>query len=158
MTFEWLKRYGGLEVTHVPYKNVVEGVNGFLAGESHLVSVGVSTLHPHVKSGKIKGIMVAADRRNALVPNVPTVAEAGAPDWNYRTWFGLSAPAGVPRDIIDKASSDINAIFAVPAFRDKVIGMGFDPAPSTPDEFARFLNEALANAARVVKVSGAKLD
>src|SRR4051812_31495880 len=139
MTFEWLKRYGGLDVTHVPYKNVVEGVNGVLGGESQLVSVGVSSLHQHVKSGRLKGIFVAADKRNALVPTVPTVAESGAPDWKYRTWFGLSAPTGVPRDIIDKVSTDIQAFFAVAAFRERVIAMGFDPATSSPDEFARFL-------------------
>jgi tripartite-type tricarboxylate transporter receptor subunit TctC len=158
MTFEWLKRYGGLDATHLPYKTVVDAFKGFLGGEAQLVSVGVTTLAPHIRSGKAKGIVLGADRRHPIAPNVPTVAEAGAPDWNYKTWFGLAAPTGTPREVIEKASADINAIFAVPAFREKVIAIGFDPATSTPDEFGRFLVEALANAARVVKVSGAKLD
>jgi tripartite-type tricarboxylate transporter receptor subunit TctC len=158
MTFEWLKRYAGLDATHVPYKTVVDAFNGFLAGESQLVAVGVSTLHGHVKSGKAKGLFVLGDKRHALAPTVPTASEAGAPDSGWRTWFGMSAPAGTPREVIDKANSEFNAIFAIPAFREKVIGMGFEPATSTPEEFARFLSTALANAAAVVKVSGAKLD
>ena len=158
MVFEWMKKHAGLDVTHIPYKNVVEGMNGFLGGESHLVAVGVSNLFPHVRSGKARGLFTAMDRRHPLVPNVPTVTEAGAPDWKYRTWFGLAAPAGTPRELIERAAAEMGAIFSVPAFRDKILAVGYEPATSNPESFARFLTDALANAAEVVKASGAKLD
>jgi tripartite-type tricarboxylate transporter receptor subunit TctC len=158
MVFEWLKKETGANFTQVPYKNVVEGMQGFFSGDSHVVLIGLSFLIPQIKAGKAKGLSIYAERRSALVPGVPTLAEAGVPDWKYRTWFGLGAPAGTPRDVIDRVAAEIGAIMSAPAFRERMFTLGFEPDAGTPDQYTRFLSEALVHAAELVKASGAKLD
>jgi tripartite-type tricarboxylate transporter receptor subunit TctC len=158
MVFEWLRKYSGLNLTQVPYKNVVDGMRGFSSGESQVVLIGVSLLIPQLKAGNVKGLLVYRDQRLPEAPSVPTLAEAGAPDWHYHTWFGMAAPAGTPASIVDRAAAEFAAVMAVPAFRERIRNLGFEPATSSPEEYARFLAATLANAAVLVKTSGAKVE
>jgi tripartite-type tricarboxylate transporter receptor subunit TctC len=158
MVFEWLRKHAGLNLSQVPYKNVTEGMRGFFTGESQVVLIGTSFLLPQIKAGKIKGLFIYADRRHPEAPAVPTLAEARVPDWNYRTWFGVGAPAGTPRVVIDRVAAEVAATMAVPAFRERLMTLGFEPAPGSPEEFGRLLAATLANAAVLVKTSGAKIE
>ena len=158
MVFEWLRKNAGLNLTQVPYKNVADGMRGFFTGETQVVLIGTSFLLPQLKAGKVKSLFIYADRRHPEAPAVPTYAEAGAPDWNYRTWFGIGAPAGTPRSVVDRVASEFAAIMAVPAFRERVQTLGFEPATSSPEEYGRLLAATLVNAAVLVKTSGAKID
>lgn len=158
MVFEWLRKNAGLNLTQVPYKNVADGMRGFFTGETQVVLIGTSFLLPQLKAGKVKSLFIYADRRHPEAPAVPTYAEAGAPDWNYRTWFGIGAPAGTPRSVVDRVASEFAAIMAVPAFRERVQTLGFEPATSSPEEYGRLLAATLVNAAVLVKTSGAKLE
>jgi len=158
MVFEWLRKNAGLNLTQVPYKNVADGMRGFFTGETQVVLIGTSFLLPQLKAGKVKSLFIYADRRHPEAPTVPTYAEAGAPDWNYRTWFGIGAPAGTPRSVVDRVATEFAAIMAVPAFRERVQTLGFEPATSSPEEYGRLLAATLVNAAVLVKTSGAKMD
>ncbi|MFM9968285.1 MAG: Bug family tripartite tricarboxylate transporter substrate binding protein [Burkholderiales bacterium] len=158
MVFEWLRKQVGLNLTQVPYKNVAEGMRGFFSGESQVVLIGTSFLLPQIKAGKIKGLFIYADRRHPEAPAVPTHEEARAPDWNYRTWFGIGAPAGTPRFAVDRVAAEFAATMAAPAFRDKLMALGFEPATSSPEEYGRLLAATLVNAAALVKTSGAKIE
>ncbi len=158
MVFEWLRKNAGLNLTQVPYKNVADGMRGFFTGETQVVLIGTSFLLPQLKAGKVKSLFIYADRRHPEAPAVPTYAEAGAPDWNYRTWFGIGAPAGTPRSVVDRVASEFAAIMAVPAFRERVQTLGFEPATSSPEEYGRLLAATLVNAAVLVKTSAAKID
>ena len=126
--------------------------------EADVVLIGVSFLKPQIRAGKVKGLFLYADRRHPETPEVPTLAEVGAPDWKYHTWFGLGAPAGMPRALTDRASAEIAAIMSAPGFREKITTLGFEPAPSTPDDYAKFLAETLNNASVLIKTSGAKIE
>lgn len=158
MVFEWLRKNAGLDLSQVPYKNVTDGMRGFFSGESQVVLIGTSFLLPQIKAGKIKGLFIYADRRHPEAPAVPTLTEARVPDWNYRTWFGIGAPTGTPRNAIDRVAAEIAATMAVPAFRERLMTLGFEPAAGSPEEFGRLLAATMANAAVLVKTSGAKIE
>jgi tripartite-type tricarboxylate transporter receptor subunit TctC len=114
---------------------------------------------PNLKAGKMKGIAVSGKARNALIPDVPTFAEAGLPNFDASFYFGLAAPAGTPREMVAKLASDASKIVNTAEFKEKFLNnLGFEPVGDTPEQFTAFLKTDREVAEKKVKASGAKLD
>jgi tripartite-type tricarboxylate transporter receptor subunit TctC len=111
-----------------------------------------------VKAGKLRALAVTTAQRSKLAPELPTMAEAGAPGFDISTWFGLLAPAGTPPDVIAKWNADVTRILNTPDMRERLTAQGATAVPDTPAEFTQFIADELARYARIVKASGAKVD
>ena len=148
----------GTKLVHVPYKGVNLAMNDVLAGAIHLVVIGLPAAAPHIKSGRLRALAVIAPQRLPALPEVPTVAEAGLPDFEVTTWYGVLAPAGTPRPVLARLNSELAKILYSPDMKDKLNAIGADPVTSTPDEFAAYLRQETAKWADVVRKAGLKAD
>jgi tripartite-type tricarboxylate transporter receptor subunit TctC len=153
-----LKTVAGLDITHISFGGAAPAVNGVVAGQVLLGSTALTAPAPLIKAGRLKGIVVTSPQRTPALPEVPTAAESGFPGYVDYTWIAFFAPAGTPRAIVDKLNSEIAKTLQVPAVRERLAALGFDPQPNTPDEFAAFLKTEIVKWAKVVKTSGAKAD
>jgi tripartite-type tricarboxylate transporter receptor subunit TctC len=157
LLFEGLKRETGIELLHVPYKGIAPAVTATLAGEVQLTMAGASVSRGHIQAGKLKPLAIARSERLPLMPEVPTLKEAGFADIDPQSWFGLFATGGTPPEIVAQIQREVAAMFAEPEFREKhMLARGFDPVLSTPADFARFIQADMAQKARLVRISGAK--
>lgn len=153
-----LKILSKLDIEHVPYSSAMPAV---LATASGQVPIGLTAMPPSVpliKSGKIRGIAVTSQQRNAGLPDVGTVAEQGFPGYEDYTWIGFFAPAGVPKSIVARLNKSIGEIVLMPDVKPRLTALGFDPVSNTPEHFAKYVNEEITKWAKVIKESGAKAD
>ena len=159
LAMETLKNQAGIDIVHVPYKGIPQAVPAAIAGEVQLTFSGAASSQAYVKSGRLKAIAVGGKHRLALMPELPTFAEAGFPDVPANAWFGLFAPAGTPRDIVMKLHAEMTRVLRDPEFiQTEIIAKGYELVASTPEEFAVFLVADSVRNARAVKISGAKSD
>jgi tripartite-type tricarboxylate transporter receptor subunit TctC len=148
----------GMKLTHVPYKGTGEVLPALAGGQVDMAWTAIGTAVPLIKSGKLKALGVASAKRSPLLPEVPTFAEAGIP-FEARSWFAIAAPAGTPRPVVDRIAADVKRIVESPEYREKyVAGLGLEPFPLGPDQFAAFLVEDRAKYAQRVKNANVKLD
>jgi tripartite-type tricarboxylate transporter receptor subunit TctC len=112
------------------------------------------TVMPYVRAGKLKALAVTGARRSETLPDLPTVAESGLPGYEAVGWFGLLAPAATPKASVARASADVNRVLAMSDVREKMLGLGAEPAGSTPEEFARFIREDQAKWSKLMKEAG----
>jgi tripartite-type tricarboxylate transporter receptor subunit TctC len=139
------------DLVHVPYKSVGPALTGLLGNEiSVLVSTFASAL-PHVKSGRLRAYGVTTAERAAPLPDVPTLAESGVPGYEYATWYGMLAPAGTPRHILDKLNKVTIASIRSPELMRIYAAQGINPRPSTPADFAKYLDSEIEKWVRVVR-------
>jgi len=148
----------GTKLVHVPYKGVNLAMNDVLAGAIHLVVIGVPAAGPHIKSGRLRALAVIAPQRLPALPEVPTVAEAGLPDFDVTTWYGVLAPAGTPRPVVARLNGELVKILYSADMKDKLNALGTDPVTSTPEEFAAYLRQETVKWADVVRKAGLKAD
>jgi tripartite-type tricarboxylate transporter receptor subunit TctC len=141
----------------VPYKGSGPAATAALQGEVQFVITGIGTLVSHWKAGKLKVIAFGADKRHPNWPDVPSTGEAGLKGYEAGTWFGVVTRAGTSRPIIDRLSKEIVAALAAPDLKDRLVATGFDVLGSSPDDFARFIKNDQARAAKVIKASGIKV-
>ena len=155
---EIVKAKNGLDLVHVPYKGSAPVLTDLVAGRIDFLFDPITTALPFVKDGKLRALAITADKRSPLVPDVPTLAELGYAGYDVNPWFGLAAPAGTPRPIIDR----LNAEFAKAANDPEVVkrlgDQGIEAASMTPEQFAAFIKSETARWTEVVKISGAKAD
>ena len=156
MTGELVNLLMGVKMVHVPYKGEAPGVRDLLAGQITLMFSTLPPLLPHVQAGKLRGIAVTSLKRPSTVPDIPTVAESGYSGFDVAAWFGLFAPAGTPREIVNKLHAEVVRVISQPDVREKIAVQGLFVVANTPDEFAAFLKAEIARWAKVVKESGAK--
>ncbi|TMH06073.1 MAG: tripartite tricarboxylate transporter substrate binding protein [Betaproteobacteria bacterium] len=155
---EQLKTMAGVEATHVPYKGAV-ALNDLLSGEQvHFMFATIPSVIEFVRAGRLRALAVTSKSRSAAVPDIPTVAESGFPDFEASSWFGLLGPADLPRDIVAKLQGEVVRVLKIPEIRDKLIAQGADPVGSSPEEFAAYIRGETAKWSKVVKSSGAKAD
>src|SRR2546428_12482898 len=148
----------GTKLVHVPYKGVNLAMNDVLAGAIHLVVIGLPAAAPHIKSGRLRALAVIAPQRLPALPEVPTVAEAGLPNFEVTTWYGVLAPAGTPRPIVPRVNGQLAEILYSPDLKGKLNALGTDPVTSTPEEFAAYLRQETVKWADVVRKAGLKAD
>jgi tripartite-type tricarboxylate transporter receptor subunit TctC len=146
----------GLEMTNVSYRGNAPAMNDVIAGHLKTMFSNVSDALPHVASGAIRLLAVSTAQREPQIPDVPTVAESGFPGFNVVTWNGLVAPAGTPRDIVDKIAGEIRRATDDPDFAGRLKGAGANPLGNTPDEFAAMIKVDIATWAEAVALTGLK--
>ncbi len=155
---ELLRMMTGIEATHVPYKGAV-ALNDVLSGKEGLFMFStIPAAIQFVRAGRLRALAVTSLKRSASVPDVPTVAESGYPDFEASSWFGLAGPADLPRDIVMKIQAEVTRILKLPEIRNRLIAQGADPVGSMPEEFAAYIRAETIKWAKVVKASGAKAD
>jgi len=148
----------GTDIVHIPYKGGAPATQALLAGDVQFMFDNLANATPQIKAGKLKALAVTTADRSKLAPDLPTMAEAGVAGFDISTWFGLLAPAGTPKDVIAKWNADATRILNSPEMRERLTLLGAEPAPTTPEQFAAFIQRELAKYARIVKASGAKVD
>ncbi|RZL91684.1 MAG: tripartite tricarboxylate transporter substrate binding protein [Variovorax sp.] len=155
---EGFNRQAGIDIVHVPYKGAPPALADLVGGHVHLMFPGLPVVDPLLKSGQLKALAVVSKRRLALLPNVPTLAEAGVPNLDFTEWYGLVAPAGTPDRIVSKLNSEITKILQMPEVRQRLASRGFDPAGGTPQAFAELIQEEQKKWAATVAQSGVRVD
>jgi tripartite-type tricarboxylate transporter receptor subunit TctC len=153
---ELFKLRTGIQMVHVPYRGSAPSIAALLSAEVQLSFVNPLAIGGHVKSGRLRALAVAGPRRAPLLPEVPTMKEAGVEGVEVPLWFGMLAPAGTPRDAIAALAAGVQRAARDPDMRKRLEEQGGEPVGSTPEEFAALLREEVAKWAEVVKVSGAK--
>ena len=145
-----------VKMVHIPYKGAGPVVTDVIAGHIELASLGFPPALPMVKAGRMRAIAVTGTQRSAQLPDVPTVAESGVPGYSVNSWYGVFAPAGTPAAIVTKLKAAITPGLKSPAVTQRLVGLGADVAPTTPEEFGRIVRDEIQKWAKVVKASGAK--
>ena len=145
-------------IVQVPYKGAENAMLAVLAGQVHMVVIGPPASATHVKSGKLRALAVLGKERYPGLPEVPTAAESGMPEFEVDTWYGVLAPAGVPREIVARLNAELTKIMQSPDMRERLAGMGIEPLASTPGEFGDFIKAEAAKWAKVVKAAGARAE
>jgi tripartite-type tricarboxylate transporter receptor subunit TctC len=158
LTAEMFKTMTGVNLLHVPYKGAGPQMIGLLSGEVALTFATAPSGVPYVKNGQLRALGVTSPRRIPALPEVPAIAEAGVAGYEAVGWNGLVGPGGMPAPILDKIHDAVVKIVRLPDMHERLVGLGAEPALSTPAEFASLMKAELAKWAKVVKDSGARLD
>jgi tripartite-type tricarboxylate transporter receptor subunit TctC len=145
----------GINTVHVPYKGTAPAENGLVAGEIDYM-VDPPTALPFVEAGRLKALAVASTARSSALPNVPTLDEVGIPNVHTSTWYGILAPAGTPKPIVDRLNREINAVLKTPELQARMQKIAAQSRDWTPEEFTKFAKEELERYKEVVRASGAK--
>ena len=148
----------GIKMAHVPYKGLSLAMIDLLSGQVQLMFSSAVAMLPHVKAGKLRAIAMTGAVRSPVIPDIPTVAEGGVRDYEAGSWYGISAPAGTPRPIIDRLSREIAAAAKSHEVQERLVKEAVIAVGSSPDEFAAHIRKEFARAARVVKESGARFE
>ncbi len=158
LTMEMFKSRAGIDIVHVPYKGNAAVVVDLIAGNVHAMLDGWATTEPYVKSGKLRFLGVATSSRSPSNPQVPTIAESGFPGFEGAPWYGLLAPAGTPREIINKLSTELAKVMTLPKIRERFVSLRMDPLTSSPEQFETYIRSENIKWAKIVRDSGAKAD
>ena len=156
---EVFNHYAGTHLTHVPYKGGGLAAAALASGEVQVMLSSPAPVMQYIKNGKARVLAYTAAKRSAALPEVPTTAEAGLPSFQVDGgWFGMFAPAGTPAAIIEKLNREVRTALTDPAVVKRLQGLGVEPAPTTPEEFRRFLAEETKKYAEYVRVAGVQLE
>ncbi len=155
---ELLRVMTGIDLVHVPYKGTGPALTGMLAGEVHVQLIGISSVVPHMKAGRMRALAVSGAKRSPAAPELPTVAEAGVPGYAFDVWYGMLFPAGTPRAILGKANAEINRALKSPALGQRFAAVGLEPVGTTPEEFSKHLRSEIEKWRKVVETSKIRIE
>ncbi|MCW5574816.1 MAG: tripartite tricarboxylate transporter substrate binding protein [Burkholderiales bacterium] len=155
---ELFKQMTGTDIVHVPYKGAPQAVSDVLAGHMQLMFNSIAPIVPHIKSGKVRVLGVASLQRSPQMPELPTIAESGVPGFEAVNWFGMFAPAKTPRAIVNRVNSAVVDTIKSPEMQARFVALGADPVGSSVEEFTAYVRRDMEKYARIVKVSGARID
>jgi len=158
LAMELFRSAAGIELRHVPYKGAPQAVTDLLGGRIGLMFSSIPLAYAHVRAERLRLLGVSTARRSPQLPDVPTVAEAGVPGYEANTWFGLLGPAKLPRAIVVRLNDALVKAVRVPDIRAQLTTQGADPVGSSPGEFAAHIRVEYDKYAKVVKLSGARVD
>ena len=158
MAGELFKVMAGLDIVHVPHKESSGARTSVMGGQVQMMFDAITVMAKQAEAGKVRAIATSGRTRSAVTPNVPTVAEAGVPGYEATIWLGVMAPAGTPKTIVDKLNSEIQKVIALPEVKEAWAKQGAFPMHMTPAEFTKYMAQDIEKWAKVVKVSGAKVD
>jgi tripartite-type tricarboxylate transporter receptor subunit TctC len=151
MSMELIKSITKINIVPVHYKGDGAAIIDLLGGHMQLFNASIGTLLPHARSGKLRGLAVTSQQRSAMAPEFPTLAESGLPGFEVLTWFGILAPAGTPREIVNRLNGEILQVVARPAVKEQLLKTGFEIVPNTPEEYAAFLKAEHARWGKIVR-------
>ena len=154
LSMEWLKQRLKINILHIPFVNAAQGTGQVIAGEIPINITNMPFVVAPIQSGRLRAIAVASAQRQALLPDVPTFMESGVPDFEVNSWYGVCAPAGVPAALLDKINADIHEVLRQPEIEKRLTELGMPPAPTTRDEFDKFIRGEIAKWAQVIKDAG----
>jgi tripartite-type tricarboxylate transporter receptor subunit TctC len=151
------KKLAGIDLGHVPYKGGGPAMIDVMSGQIPIMFSSVTQALPHVRTGKLKLIAIGADKRSPVVPEIPTFAEAGYPGYEMYVWWGISAPAGVPKIIIQQLTKIFSAILSDPATRRRLEAEAAEPREATPDAFRKIIRDEVIKWKSVALSAGLRL-
>ncbi len=154
---EQLKSVAGIQMAHVPYKGAGPAMNDVVGGHVPVMFAPFPSARTHLTGNRLRGLAVTGAKRSLLFPEVPTVAEAGLPNYTAASWFGILAPAGTPKSVVTRLNKEVNAAFAAPEIKAAYAAEGIDPAGGTPEDIAKSIHDGMAKWGRLVKDLGLKL-
>ena len=158
LCMEMLKRQAGIDIVHVPYKGGAPATVELLAGQVQVFCPGLPPVLPHIKSGKLRALVMTMPKRTQYLPDVPTASEQGHPQLDVNSWVGLLAPAKTPPAIIERLHTEITRIMNTPAMKTQVVNSGADPMAMGPKEFGAFLKSESAKWGQVAKAANLRID
>jgi tripartite-type tricarboxylate transporter receptor subunit TctC len=158
LAVEYFKLLSKINLTAIPYRGTGPMMTDLIAGQTSLTITGVPPLYPHMQSGRLRGIAVASSKRLALMPDLPTITEAGVPGYESTTWFGPLAPAKTPREIVAKLNAELVKTLQRPDVKKRFANDGIEALSSTPDQFGAYIKAEIERWAKVVKEAGVKLE
>ena len=154
---ELLKMSTRIDIVHVPYKGGGPAVADLVGGKVDMLFTGAPVTMSHIKSGRLKVLAVTDSQRSAALPDTPTMGES-VPGYEFNNWYGIMAPAGTPRPLIDLLNAEVHRILALPDVRERFSGLGADPTPSTPEKFATVMKADAEKWGRIIKQAGVRAE
>ena len=148
----------GVTLMHIPYKGTGPGMSALMSGELQVLMAGLATVLPQAKSGKIKVLAVSGSQRSRMAPEVPTVAEAGVPGYEFNVWYGMMAPGGTPRPIVTKLAGEIARLLKAPVVLERFAVAGLEPISNTPDEFTALLKSEIPEWSKIAKAANIRVE
>ena len=159
LMWEMIDHKAGIKLLHVPYKGQSQLMTAVLTNEVNTTWAGVFTVRPHVRTGKVRALAYSAEKRSSAMPDLPTIAEAGYPEATTEVWYGLFAPAGTPRALIDRIHRNVGALIADREFQAKeIFSKGYEPGGLGPDDMAALIRRDFDAGAELVRISGARAE
>jgi tripartite-type tricarboxylate transporter receptor subunit TctC len=158
MAGELFKAMAGLDIVHVPHKESSGARTSIMGGQVQMMFDAITVMNEQAKAGRVRALATSGTSRSAVTPELPTVSEAGVPGYEATIWLGVMAPAGTPRPIVDRLNSEIQKVIALPEVKEAWAKQGAFPMHMSPAEFTRYMAQDIEKWAKVVKVSGAKVD
>jgi tripartite-type tricarboxylate transporter receptor subunit TctC len=158
MAGELFKHKAGIDITHVPYRGGGQETNDLVAGHISMSIEGTNVLLPFIRAGKLRALAVTSAHRSPILPDVPTMIEAGVPGYEYQGWVGLAAPAGTPAPIVDRLYREIAAILATPEAREWFAGWGLEPGGESPQVFSAIIRREYVEWGAVIRAAGIKAE
>jgi tripartite-type tricarboxylate transporter receptor subunit TctC len=155
---EIFKTIAGIDLVHVPYKGAVAALADVISGREHMYIGALVSTVPQIKAGRLRALAVTGKTRSNTFPDLPTVAESGLPGYDVSAWYGLLAPAGTPRAIVDKLNSEVRKVLKTPELQQRLAADGSEGVGSSPEEFRQFIRAEIAKWGKAVKAAGAKVD
>jgi tripartite-type tricarboxylate transporter receptor subunit TctC len=154
---ELLKMMAKVDIVHVPYKGGGPAVADLVGGKVEMLFTGAPVTMPHIKAGKLKVLAVTDSQRSAALPDTPTMGEA-LPGYEFNNWYGLMAPAGTPRPVVDLLNAEVHRILALPDVKERFSGLGADPLPSTPERFGAVMRADAEKWGKVIRDAGVRAE
>jgi tripartite-type tricarboxylate transporter receptor subunit TctC len=155
---EMFRQQAKIDITHIPYKGTPPAVTDLIAGQVSMMFANTLSVLPYVNSGRLRALAISSAKRSAAAPAIPTIAENGMPGFDSVTWFGVLAPTGTPRDIINKLSGELRRIVQTKTMTDQLLAQGADPIGSTAEEFGVRIKSDIARWTVIIKTAGIKAE
>jgi tripartite-type tricarboxylate transporter receptor subunit TctC len=158
LSMAYLASLTGLDMVHVPLKSTAEAINEVIAGRAHAVIASNIGALPFARDPRVRMLGVTGSKRSRFLPELPTLAESGAAGYEFDSWLGLLGPAGMPKAVVDQLNAAMATLLKDPLILERLARQGIEPRPLSPDAFNALLREDFVKMARVVKISGARID
>ncbi len=158
LALEFFNIVAGVKIQHISYKGGGQALSDLIGGHVQLAFAVPDTVIAHIKSGRLRAIATSGETRSSALPQVPTFTEAGLPGFDAKIWYGVLAPAAIPKEIVDKLSTEIARILTVPEFKEKLISQALEAFISTPDQFAALMKADMSKFAKVIKTANIKIE
>jgi tripartite-type tricarboxylate transporter receptor subunit TctC len=156
LAMEYFRLETGTNLTHIPYKGTAPGLTDVVANQVQVMISALPGSVPFINSKRVIALATTGEKRSAFLPELPTLSESGVPGYQFDTWYGLHAPAKVPREIINKLNAEIVKALSRPEAKDQLFKQGLEVLIATPEEFTKFVRAEVAKMGRIIKASGAK--